>query len=125
MVYVRKAAKEHGVASLVEGSFVSGARVMLVEDLITDAGSKLHFVGGITAAGGVVEDVLVAFDRQQGGMAALKAKGIRLHSVTDMEMALDVAVKAKAISAEGLAAIREYLSSPKAWHTQRRLAYVG
>jgi orotate phosphoribosyltransferase len=47
MVYVRKKAKEHGVASLVEGSIEQGTTVLLVEDLITDAASKLRFVTGI------------------------------------------------------------------------------
>ena len=63
MVYVRKAAKEHGTASRVEGSLESGGRVLLVEDLITDAGSKLSFIQGIQDAGGDVKDVLVVFDR--------------------------------------------------------------
>jgi orotate phosphoribosyltransferase len=122
-VYVRKATKEHGLSSLVEGVLSSGSRVILVEDLITDAGSKLHFVNAIRAAGGVVEDVLVVFDRQQGGRLALKDKGIRLHAVTDMEMALKMASEANVISADALDAVRAYLASPKAWHAQRQLAY--
>lgn len=124
MVYVRKAAKGHGVASLVEGTVHSGERVLLVEDLITDAGSKLHFISSITAAGGTVEDVLVLFDRQQGGRAALRDKGIQLHAVTDMEMALRVGGEGGAISASALAAVQKYLASPKAWHVERRLAYI-
>src|SRR5439155_18001337 len=43
MVYVRKEAKEHGIASKVEGGDVNGRTVLLVEDLITDAGSKIVF----------------------------------------------------------------------------------
>lgn len=124
MVYVRKGAKGHGVASLVEGRVQPGERVLLVEDLITDAGSKLHFINSITAAGGTVVDVLVLFDRQQGGGAALKDQGIQLHAVTDMEIALRVGREAGAISGSALAGVQKYLASPKAWHVERRLAYI-
>jgi orotate phosphoribosyltransferase len=124
MVYVRKAIKGHGLASLVEGNLSAGSRVVLVEDLITDAGSKLHFVGGIRAAGGTVEDVLVLFDRQQSGREALKENGIRLHAVTDMKIALEVASEVGMISPDALAAVRVYLTSPKAWHAQRQLPYL-
>jgi orotate phosphoribosyltransferase len=125
MVYVRKATKEHGLSSLVEGVLSAGARVLLVEDLITDAGSKLHFVKGIKEAGGTVDDVLVLFDRQQGGREALKDKSILLHAVTDMEIALEVASEIGAISAEVLTSVRDYLASPKAWHTERHLPYFA
>ncbi len=125
MVYVRKATKEHGLSSLVEGVLSSGARVLLVEDLITDAGSKLHFVKGIAAAGGSVDDVLVLFDRQQGGGEALKESGIVLHAVTDMATALEAADSGGVLSAEELQAVREYLRSPRQWHELRKLAFTG
>lgn len=125
MVYVRKTAKEHGITSLVEGALCSGARVLLVEDLITDAGSKLHFVSGITAVGAIVEDVLVAFDRQQGGREALKERGIRLHAVTDMSAALDAAGSSGVLAPNELGAVREYLRSPQQWHEKRNLPFIA
>ena len=91
MIYVRKETKAHGIASRIEGLLPPTANVLLVEDLITDAGSKLSFIDAIRQAGGVVKDVLVVFDRLQGGKNALGEQGIRLHAVTDMEMALSVA----------------------------------
>jgi len=125
MVYVRKAAKEHGLSSLVEGALTSGARVLLVEDLITDAGSKLHFVKGINDAGGTVVDVLVLFDRQQGGREALQEKGIRLHAVTDMSTALEAADSGGVLAAEELRVVRAYLRSPREWNRERSLAFMG
>ena len=123
MIYVRKAAKEHGVLSLIEGVLAEKARVLLVEDLITDAGSKLHFISGITDTGGIVEDVLVFFDRQQGGREALKVRGIRLHSITDMSMVLEVAEAEQILSSDEFKTVREYLRSPADWHEQKGLAF--
>ncbi len=124
MAYVRKEAKEHGLSSLVEGSSVSGKQVLLVEDLITDAGSKLHFIKAIKDAGGNVTDVIVAFDRQQGGAEALQREGIRLLWLTNMDTALVVAESASILQTEQFASIKEYLRSPRDWHAQRQLPYI-
>ncbi|MCG8462059.1 MAG: orotate phosphoribosyltransferase, partial [Holophagales bacterium] len=56
LVYVRKKPKSYGTASRVEGSFAAGSRVLLVEDLITDGGSKLGFLEAIEEAEGKVTD---------------------------------------------------------------------
>ena len=124
MVYVRKEVKGHGVPSRVEGSLQPQARVVLVEDLITDAGSKISFVEGIRGAGGVVEDVVVVFDRLQGGRDALKQEGIRLHALTDMDMVLAEAQVAGLVSREELDSVRSYLAYPKGWHLARGLPYL-
>ena len=123
MIYVRKVKKEHGLASLIEGQVKEGNRVLLVEDLITDAGSKLHFIDAISAVGGVVNDVLVLFDRGQGGGEALEKRGIRLHKVTDMDTAITVAKEAGLVSDKDVESIRDYLSSPRAWHTKHHFPF--
>jgi len=124
MVYVRKATKDHGIASRVEGSIPPRAKVLLVEDLITDAGSKLSFIEAIRAAGGIVDDVLVLFDREQGGREALEANGIRLYSITDMTLAIRVAQDSKLLSDSQIQSLREYFQSPKNWHAKRELTFI-
>jgi orotate phosphoribosyltransferase len=123
MIYVRKGSKSHGLESRVEGILTNSARVLLVEDLITDAGSKLSFIEGIAAAGGVVEDAMVVFDRLQGGRAALEARGIRLHAVTDLHVALMVAEETQLLSAHHIEAVRDYLSAPREWHEKHGLPF--
>jgi orotate phosphoribosyltransferase len=125
MVYVRKQTKRHGTESRIEGTSVRNCRMLLVEDLITDAGSKLDFIRALTEAGATVKDVLVVFDRLQGGRKALKKKGIRLHAMTDMTTTLRVAQESKLISANELRSIHSYLSSPARWHLARRLPYIS
>ena len=52
MLYVRKKPKGFGRDAQIEGAMAEGARVLLVEDLTTDGGSKLRFAEAIRAAGG-------------------------------------------------------------------------
>ena len=123
LVYVRKARKGHGTDALVEGKVRRGATVLLVEDLITDAASKLGFIKGITAAGAKVSDVVVMFDRLQGGKQALARLGVRLHSLTDMDVALKVAEENAYVPKESVDSTREYLASPRRWHAKRGLDF--
>jgi len=124
MVYVRKKPKGHGIASQVEGNINEGQRILLIEDLITDAASKINFINAIRAAGGIVEDVLVLFDRLQGGRESLEEMGVRLHVVTDMEVALTVSKDIDFLSDDNLKVIREYLQDPIEWHRNRGLIFV-
>jgi orotate phosphoribosyltransferase len=123
MAYVRKSAKEHGIAALVEGRIVAGANVLLVEDLITDAASKMHFITAVRAVGATVKNVLVLFDREQGGAKALQKHNIQLHAITNVSCAVRVARAAGAISVKQLRIVEEYLGDPKAWHSARGFDY--
>jgi len=123
MVYVRKAKKGHGLASFMEGQLPNESKVLLVEDLITDAGSKLHFIDAVRACSGIVKDVLVLFDRGQGGGSVLAKHGIRLHAITDMGTALTVAEESGLLSDTHLESVREYLGNMRAWHEKHGLPF--
>ena len=123
MVYVRKDIKSHGLASRIEGQPVSGLRVMLVEDLITDAGSKLSFIQAIRAESGQIEDVLVIFDRLQGGGETLEKLGVSLHALTDLTTALQVGEESGVVTKQEVAVVRKYISSPKLWHQEKGLSF--
>ena len=79
---VRKEAKLHGTGKLVEGPFIPGDRVVVIEDVITTGGSALKAVEGIKAAGGNILGVLALVDREEGGREALQAAGLTVHSLT-------------------------------------------
>ena len=123
MVYVRKENKAHGIGSRIEGKLTSGSRVLLVEDLITDAGSKLSFISGLNEEGAIVRDVLVVFDRLQGGRDALHQHSVALHALSDMEIALDVGVDLDLISNEQRRELNGYLMSPTDWHTRHNFPF--
>ncbi|HEY9449455.1 MAG TPA: orotate phosphoribosyltransferase [Gemmatimonadaceae bacterium] len=73
---VRKQAKEHGTAKLIEGPFRSGDRVAVIEDVITTGGSALKAIQAVRDAGGVVAGVLALVDREEGGREAIETTGI-------------------------------------------------
>jgi len=116
MVYVRKEPKGHGSLNLIEGNLPEGSNVLLVEDLITDGGSKLVFTQGIERAGSRAAGVLVLFDRQQGGKERLTQEQIPLFSVTDMVIALGSA--GGSVLPDELEEVGRYLDDPDAWESR-------
>ena len=72
---VRKEAKGHGTARLIEGCFSEGDAVVIMEDVITTGGSARRAVTAVEAAGGRVLGILAVVDREEGGRAALEGEG--------------------------------------------------
>jgi orotate phosphoribosyltransferase len=72
---VRKQAKAHGTARLIEGNFQSGDPVVVVEDVITSGESAARAASVVEQAGGRVLGVLAVVDREQGGRRTLEAQG--------------------------------------------------
>lgn len=77
-VMVRKEKKEHGTGKQIEGTLCQGARVLVVEDVVTSAGSSVEAIGILRAAGARVATVLTVIDRQEGGEERLKEIGVHL-----------------------------------------------
>ncbi|NLK26317.1 MAG: orotate phosphoribosyltransferase [Euryarchaeota archaeon] len=80
-IMVRKEKKDHGTGKLIEGMLQQGDRVLMVEDVITSAGSVTDAIGTVRAAGGEVSEVLCVVDRQGGGEQRLGTAGVNLHSL--------------------------------------------
>ena len=64
---VRKEPKDHGLKRWVEGYVRPGARVAILEDVMTTGGSALKAIRGAESAGFEVRKVLVLVDREEGG----------------------------------------------------------
>jgi len=87
---VRKEPKDHGTKRYVEGPVEPGQRVVIVEDVVTTAGSSLVAIDRARDFGLVVERVVVVIDRLAGGREALAARGIPLESlVTIRDLGLE------------------------------------
>jgi orotate phosphoribosyltransferase len=74
-VIVRKAAKEYGTSKLIEGVLKPGARVALIEDVLTTAGQAIRAAHLLTDLGAKVERVVYVVDREQGADANIRAAG--------------------------------------------------
>jgi orotate phosphoribosyltransferase len=77
-VMVRKEAKQHGTGKFVEGPFVAGEELVIVEDVVTTGGSSLLAIERAEAVGLKVKRVLAIVDRLEGGQEAFAAKGYEL-----------------------------------------------
>lgn len=82
-VYVRKAAKDHGSARLLEGAarLPKGARVTLLEDVTTTGGSSLRAAKHLRDAGYVVPGIVSLVDREEGGRAAIESEGLAFRAI--------------------------------------------
>ena len=78
-VMIRKEKKDHGTGKLIEGDLEAGDRVLVVEDVITTAGSSIKAIETLRAAGAVVTDVISVIDREGGGRENLAEAGVDFH----------------------------------------------
>jgi len=121
MIYVRKKPKGFGRNAQIEGAFAEGARILLVEDLATDGGSKLNFVDAIRAAGGEIAHTFVIFHYGifPQGIAALSERGVTLHALATWWDALAVAEERGYLSGAALDEVRSFLENPDGWSAKR------
>lgn len=79
---VRKEAKGHGTGAWLEGPLPEeGSTITVLEDVVTTGGSSLKAVTQLRQAGYVVNRVVAIVDRQEGGLEAMAAAGLELHSL--------------------------------------------
>ena len=117
MTYVRKKPKGYGRNARIEGVMTEGQRVLLVEDLTTDGGSKLSFVDAIRETGATCNATAVIFYYGifEGVEKTLGDHGVQLISLCTW---WDVLAEAKARGAydpETLTAVEAYLNDPNGW----------
>ena len=75
-VMIRKEKKDHGTGKLIEGDLNAGDRVLVVEDVITTAGSSIKAIGTLREAGAEVKYVISVIDREGGGAENLAEAGV-------------------------------------------------
>ena len=117
MTYVRKKPKGYGRNARIEGAMSEGQRVLLVEDLTTDGGSKLSFVDAIRETGASCAHTAVIF---YYGIFPETEKTLGDHGVTLHSLCTwwDVLAEAKAqgsFDPETLAEVETFLNAPRDW----------
>ena len=118
LVYVRKRSKGYGRGQQIEGHLDAGTRVLLVEDLVTDGGSKLAFQSGIINAGAEIEHCLCVFEyaseraELHEARDNLRAHGLDLTSLTDWDELLEALQARDLISSGDREAVLAFLGNP-------------
>jgi orotate phosphoribosyltransferase len=117
MQYVRKQPKGFGRMAQIEGVLKEGQRVLLVEDLATDGGSKLKFVEALRAAGARVTDTFVIFHYGifPQSVNSLREIGVALHALLTWRDVLNVARADGYFDPETLDQVERFLGDPDGW----------
>ncbi|MCQ2055936.1 MAG: orotate phosphoribosyltransferase [archaeon] len=76
-VMIRGERKNHGTGELIEGTFDSGDKVLVIEDVVTSAGSSIAGIRALRDKNAVVENVFSVIDRETGGAEALAEAGVK------------------------------------------------
>ena len=122
MTYVRKKPKGYGRNARIEGDMTPGQRVLLVEDLTTDGGSKLSFVDAIRDTGASCAHTAVIFyygifpETTQ----RLADHGIALHHLCTWWDVLAEARDQGCFDAATLTEVEAFLTAPRAWQDARK-----
>jgi orotate phosphoribosyltransferase len=117
MTYVRKKPKGYGRNARIEGAMTEGQRVLLVEDLTTDGGSKLSFVDAIRDTGATCGHTAVIFyyDIFPETTKTLGDHGVSLHHLCTWWDVLAEAKAQESFDAETLSEVEAFLNAPRAW----------
>ncbi len=122
MSYVRKKPKGYGRNARIEGQMTPGQRVLLVEDLTTDGGSKLSFVDAIRETGATCAHTAVIFSYGifPDTLKTLENHGVTLHSLCTWWDVLAEAKASGAFDAKTLYEVEVFLGAPRRWQEARR-----
>jgi orotate phosphoribosyltransferase len=117
MHYIRKKPKGFGRDAQIEGNSIEGKRVLLVEDLTTDGGSKINFCNAIRDAGGEISDTIVVFyyDIFPDAVKNLEKIGLNLHYLATWHDVLDVCKKQNYFDTDTLTQVESFLHDPLTW----------
>jgi orotate phosphoribosyltransferase len=123
MTYVRKKPKGYGRNARIEGVMTVGERVLLVEDLTTDGGSKLSFVDAIRETGATCAHTAVIFyygifpETEK----TLGDHGVDLHALCTWWDVLAEARLQEAFDEATLTEVEAFLNAPRAWQDARKI----
>ena len=115
-VYVRPKPKDHGMGNQVEGELPHGAKVVVVEDLISTGGSSLKAVEALRQYGveviGMVASFTYGFPVAE---EACREAGVRLVTLSDYHAVLEQAAETGYIKPEEIEVLKEWRKDPANW----------
>ena len=114
--YVRPKPKDHGMGNQIEGEITKGAKVVVVEDLISTGGSSLKAVQALRDYGveviGMVASFTYGFPVAE---EAFREANVRLHTLSDYEHVVAEAAKTGYIQEEQQPVLAEWRKNPAEW----------
>ena len=114
--YVRPKPKDHGMGNQVEGELRQGAKVVVIEDLISTGGSSLKAVKALREYGVEVVGMVASFTYGfPVAEAAFREAGVKLITLSDYSAVLEQAAETGYIKEEDKAVLAEWRRNPSEW----------
>lgn len=116
LIYVRSKPKDHGLENLIEGEMKEGAKVGVIEDLISTGGSSLKAVEAIRKAGGDVVGMVASYT--YGFPVAAQAftdANVKLVTLTDYDHVVAEALATGYIQESDIELLNEWRKNPSDW----------
>lgn len=116
MIFVRAKPKDHGKGNQVEGKLKRGQKVLIVEDLISTAGSSVRVIEAIRSFGGIVTDEVAIYSHNlESSKQNLQKAKVNLHYLTDTATAAKLAKEKGFLIQEQVETIIEWSKNPQNW----------
>lgn len=117
MIYVRKKTKGFGKNQKIEGYYQKNQKVILIEDLATDGGSKIAFIEALRNAGLKVTDIFVIFyydifDKLNSPIASLN---VNMHYLCTWKNIINIIQNKKLYSDHDINSLQNFLDDPEKW----------
>lgn len=113
MGYVRSGSKDHGRGNQIEGKLEKGQKVVVVEDLISTAGSCIEVVEALRNAGADVLGIVSIFTYgMQKGLDRLAAANAQNYSLSNLDALVEVAADEGYIKPEDKERILKFRNNP-------------
>ncbi len=114
MGYVRGSAKDHGRGNRIEGRLEKGAKVVVIEDLISTGGSCIDVVEALREAGAEVLGVVSIFTYgMKKGLERLAAAGVVNYSLSNFDTLVGVAVEQNYIAPSDERRLKQFMANPQ------------
>ena len=115
-IYVRPKPKEHGMGNQIEGFFQKGQKVLVIEDLVSTGKSSLQVCEVLRDSGLEVIGMVSLFNYGFPEAAlAFEAAGIRLRSLTNYEILIQLAIDKKIVDESQQKSLLNWRTNPSAW----------
>ncbi len=115
-IYIRSAAKGHGLENLIEGHYTQGQRFVVVEDLISTGGSSLKAVEALRSSQCEVLGMVAIFT--YGFTTAVDnflQAGCPIDTLSNYETLVEIASETGYISKDQIATLQEWRKAPESW----------
>ena len=116
MVYVRAKPKDHGRQNQVEGRVKRGQKVLVVEDMVSTAGSSVEVIRALRKLGAKVDNEIAIYSHQmKEADENFKKMKVKFHCLTDLQIVTQVAKDRGFLSRKQIDTVLEWAKDTKNW----------